>query len=193
MAQTGLSLRAIFTEPVERSDSFVIHFATLKLGEREYALQAGDAFLAEYGTGLLNRVEASVDVKMEKRTEVFLVFHIVISGIIGLECDRCLENFDFPVFLQQNLIVNLRSQPVSSDDDDLIILPMEAAEIDLGPTVHDLLVLAIPMRKVCEMVGQECNPEMVKRLEQESPMQHGVDERWAALKNLKDPESGSLN
>lgn len=70
---------------------------------------------------------------------------IDLQGEARAACDRCLCRVDVPV--EASAYVQAREEP-DPDDEDLLVLT-GAGDIDLGPVLHEMVALALPMKVVC--------------------------------------------
>ena len=72
-----------------------------------------------------------------------------------------------------------------SDDEQVVILPEEAHELDLTPWMYEFVAVRLPMQHTHP--DGECDPEMVKYIAEEEQKHDDdyVDPRWEALKKLK--------
>lgn len=118
-----------------------------------------------------------------------------VSGIVELECARCLRDYDqdfrsrFAEEFHQTVDVRngagvtpARGQSITEGDDDEIAFEInDSHEIDMTELLRQWIVLGLPMRPDC---GEECPgpPEMA-----EDPDAH-IDSRFAALQQLLEDE-----
>ena len=71
---------------------------------------------------------------------------------------------------------------MEEDDDNVLILPEDQTELDLGQTVYDFICLSVPIVKV-HPEGQ-CNPEMMARLKEMTTTE--TPEKNSPFSGLKD-------
>jgi uncharacterized protein len=108
------------------------------------------------------------------------------------DCDRCLEKALFPLELDFDLFY--RPAKRSDPGEEVAISPAESevafyegGGIELNDILREYVMLSLPMQKVCNetclgicpVCGQNRN------LKQCGCQQELVDDRWSALKNLK--------
>lgn len=77
-----------------------------------------------------------------------------IAGFALLKCDRCLEPFAWPLFV--NIEEEFAHEP-SSDGDDLNIY--EGSYLDIDDIIYNDLVLALPMKFLCTLECKGLCPE----------------------------------
>ena len=112
---------------------------------------------------------------------------IKITTNAQFECDRCLNHFQQPVKINFNLLFHIGTNALETDEDDVINAPADAVEIDITDRIVEQLILAIPMKAVCEKnckgICGGCGINLNK-----SECQCGekpIDPRWEKLKRLK--------
>ena len=133
---------------------------------------------------------------MEKK-ERLMLFFFAFSGKVRTECDRCLEEIDWPVEGNETICVKL-SDTETSDDENVVILPESAFKVDLAQWMYELVAVSMPIRCIHpdDADGNStCNPEMLKYISEgtengEWETENGdeneeIDPRWEALLKLK--------
>ncbi|AKX96341.1 hypothetical protein MTCOM_08800 [Moorella thermoacetica] len=76
-----------------------------------------------------------------------------VATTLELTCDRCLAKFNFPVIAPlEEAYVTKNSQPPGEDEEeDREIRPLEGDILDLQPAVTEALLLALPMKWLCQV------------------------------------------
>ncbi len=94
-----------------------------------------------------------------------IVVELSVSTTASLQCDRCLAPIskrlsgDYRIlFLQSAEAAN-----GSDDDDDVRVLSKNETHIDLTPDVRETLILAVPMKNVCQDAACAENDAPIKR------------------------------
>lgn len=105
-----------------------------------------------------------------------------------LECDRTLDLYDQPVEADHAVLFTADA-PGGDEDDDVQPLPEDATHIDLTASVHDTLLLALPLRRVSPAAEAAEIPTAFGA--DDEPADGSVDSRWAALKALRPDDSDS--
>ena len=166
---------------MSRNEDMVIRFSGLKSGVYDYDFTMDEVFFAEQGNDEIRSGNVSVRVKMEKR-EHLLAFTFGLDGEIVTWCDRCLGDLPVKVSGEERLYVRF-SDTEQSDEEDLVILPEDAFEIDLTQWMYEYVAVRIPLRHVHEE-GQ-CSEEMLKYLTDPGEGEtEAVDPRWMKLGEL---------
>src|SRR5690606_31176532 len=73
-----------------------------------------------------------------------------IEGTVGVDCDRCLKGFDYPVSAESSLVVKHGNPEESTDE--ILVIPEGVELFDISQLLYETIVLAIPARRVpCEL------------------------------------------
>ena len=166
---------------------YIINFGKLKPGKHEFEFTIGEDFYKEFEYSLVKKGNVNLHVTLDKQKETLLVFDFEFDGYIKLECDRCLDEFDYPVHSKKRLYVKLEDEHNEKDDDDeLTFLVADAYEIDLSRYIYEFINLELPLHKTCDLGGKECNPAMLNALGHvnDNEKEKEPDPRWADLKKI---------
>jgi uncharacterized metal-binding protein YceD (DUF177 family) len=192
-------LCTVFFQPfavLDKLRPYQIDLKNLSQGSKntfEYKLE--DDFFEDVEGDEISHGKVDVSLTIKRVITSFeLLFDL--SGIVGVSCDRCLEDVDIPIKSQNKLIVTF-GEKYSDTGDERIIVPEEEGEINVAWFMYEFIVLAIPLKRVHQ--EGECNEEMAAILDRmrvyevaeedgdeiSDDMKTGIDPRWNALKNLK--------
>ena len=123
-----------------------------------------------------------IDVVME-RMEHMLMFTFRLNGEVTTFCDRCLGKMNVPVDGEEHLCVRF-SDTETTDDENVVILPENAFEMDLAQWLYEYVAVRIPMQHIHP--DGDCDPEVTKFIvDEEQKNEDEIDPRWEALKKLK--------
>ena len=137
-----------------------INFGNLKIGKHRYDYIVEEDFFSQFDLSIVKKGKVHVLLILEKQTENLLILNFTLEGTIKLECDRCLDEFNYPVKSGHRLIVKLEAKEQESNDE-LIFLPADAYELDVSPLIYEESNLSIPMKRICDIVEKDCNPKML--------------------------------
>ncbi|MBS1904611.1 MAG: DUF177 domain-containing protein [Bacteroidetes bacterium] len=103
------------------------------------------------------------------------VFRLTVSTTLRHTCDRCADEFDASYVVPLTVTYTPAEEGIELEDTGYVhsFDPQMLFEVDLTEDVHDALLLAVPMKKLC---SPDC-----KGLTQESAPAPSVDERFSAL------------
>jgi uncharacterized metal-binding protein YceD (DUF177 family) len=173
------------------TNDYKIQFSGLAEGEHLFGYVLGHPFFALFNDEVILGGEVKVEVTMDKQPRM-LLFTFDLSGVVEVLCDRCADPVKLEVEGEEKLIAQISSHE-TSEDDDIVFITEEAFEFDLTQHLYDYIRLALPMRITHDQSvdGQECDPEMIRLLEQYSA---GVlkDHRWKGLEGLTSTEDTTI-
>ena len=107
-----------------------------------------------------------------------------------LECDRTLDLYDEPIEGDHSVLFTAEAPPSAADapdDDEVQPLADDATHIDLTRSVHDTLLLALPLRRVSPAARAAEIPTEFGGPSDDEP----ADDRWAALQALRSGDDAS--
>lgn len=161
----------------------IVRFNDFKSGVCTFRLELGNTFFEDFKNEEIKGGKVTFDVKAE-RIEGVMMFTFVFEGEVDTECDRCLGAMMVRVSGEEHMTVRF-SDSETTDDENAVVLPESADELDLSPWLYEYVAVRVPMQHT--HTDGECDPEMVKYLvDEERPHDENyTDPRWEALKNLK--------
>ena len=170
---------------MERLLEYKIPFRGISEGIHEYTFHVQDAFFEAMESEDIHQADVHVDLKLDKQSRI-MILDFTIQGKIVLTCDRCLGSIDFPIDIEQQLVVKY-GRVDEDQDSDILYLGDEEYQLDVSSMIYENIVLEIPIRKVHpddENGDSTCDEEQISLIKQYSK-RAGNDSRWDALKNLK--------
>lgn len=170
---------------VNRLKEYTIQFVGLEPGNHQYEFEVNDTFFEQFEFSQIQHGQINVTVDLEKM-ERMMIFNIGIEGEALVTCDRCTEEFNFPISDTQRLIVKLGAEYME-ESEDVVVIPETEYKFDLSPYIYEFIHLALPARLLHpddEDGNSTCDPEMLRLLEKLTPTEDTFDPRWEALKNL---------
>ena len=178
-----------FTTAVKALREYIVNFGKLKPGKHEFGFTIDENFYKEFEYSLVKEGNVHLLLTLEKQSERFLMLDFEFDGYIKLECDRCLDEFEYPVHSKKKLYVKLAAEGEKDESDELIFLDEDAYEIDLSSIIYEFINLELPLHKACEDGGKECNPDMMSYLGHVNDEQEDEpDPRWSGLSKLRGEE-----
>jgi uncharacterized metal-binding protein YceD (DUF177 family) len=170
-----------------RDDSnFLIPFTGLKIGTHQFNFEVDDLFFEERDYSILKKGELCVDVTLEKKETMMIVFFF-IRGHVSMSCNRCTENVEHNINTEYKLIYTFGDEDLG--DDGIVVLPSSAFELNISQQLYEFITISVPSRVVHD--ERECNEEMIAVLNNHLSFERkndnnadNVDPRWEALKGL---------
>lgn len=168
---------------MDKLKHYILHFSGLGLGFHNYQYQISNDFFEAFDNSEIEQASIIVDLSLEKQ-ERMLIFDFEISGNINVMCDRCLDKFDYPLDISEQLIVKF-GEAFDQENEEVIILPEHEHQLDLSSYLYDFIILSLPIRIVHpedENGSSNCNPEIIEKIQKLSEPE--PDPRWGSLKDL---------
>jgi uncharacterized metal-binding protein YceD (DUF177 family) len=165
---------------------YLLTFADLKIGEHCFDFHVDNTFFENFPESEILRADVNVSLVLDKQENMLTLF-FDIAGAVEVTCDRCLDEFRFPVQTQEQLIVKF-GKDYEEFADDVIVLPLKSHSIDLKQHIYEYIMLALPMQRIHPDLpdgASGCNQTMLKHLDAVKNT-HRADPRWDALRNLID-------
>ena len=131
---------------VRKLNEFDIQIATLSNNVHEFTFVLDNDFLALFDQSIINGGLLNARVVLDK-TDLLLQFEIKITGLVNVTCDRSLDEFDYPIEIDELLLVRYGAVETELDDNVLQIVP-GTQTINLAQHLFDYIGLAIPMKKL---------------------------------------------
>ena len=170
---------------MNRLKEYHIQFVGLEPGNHQFEFEVNDSFFEHFEFSQIQHGQVHVTVDLEK-SERMMLFTIGLEGKVLVTCDRCTNEFYFPVSDSQRLIVKLGTEYLE-ESEDVVIIPETEYKFDLSPYIYEFIHLSLPARLLHpddEDGNSTCDPDMLRLLEKLTPA-GSVDPRWETLKNLK--------
>lgn len=181
---------------MSKLDAYRVDLLSSKLQGSRLEWILDDSFF-EAIDGLIHRGKIHTVVDCQNTGSLFR-FQISSEGDVIVPCDRCLADLELRIETNDELLVKLGAD--YSDEGDCVIVPETEGYINLAQFIYEFIALSMPIT-VCHEPGK-CDESMmlqlskhqVARSNQEDDDDYDsttdgdsqpVDDRWAALKNLK--------
>ncbi|TWO31595.1 DUF177 domain-containing protein [Seonamhaeicola sediminis] len=169
---------------------FVIQFVGLKLGKHHFDYEIEQAFFDFFEYKEFNNVNVNVNVALEKKSTL-LELHFKTSGFVNINCDLTNEPYNQTIENEFDLVVKFGDE-YNDEYEDILIVPHGTYEINIQQYVYELIVLAVPIKRVHPGVKDgTLNSDILDKLEELSPKlnkdkdkKEDIDPRWNTLKKL---------
>lgn len=176
---------------MSKKHQYQLFFSGLTSDNHSFEYQITDDFFDFFPESTIKRGRLHVGVELNKKDQVYIL-DFQVNGFVCLPCDRCLEEFEQNLNINQRLYVKFGHQTTDvSDVDDTMVLPFEASEIDLRQHLYDYINMALPLRWVHpedKNGNPTCNPQALellnKYLETNDSNPQEIDPRWSELQKL---------
>ena len=178
---------------MKKLNAYDINLVNLKDKIHEYDFVLDNDFFSLFEQNLVNGGSLQAHVVLDK-SSLLLNFEFNITGTVNLNCDRTLEEFDYPIAIKENLLVKFGDQELELDDN-VLQIPHDAQTINIAQHLFDYIGLTIPMKKLHPRFEVDDTTEgdiliystaQTGNDAENSPdaPEESVDPRWDILKNL---------
>ena len=171
-----------------KQKEFDIPFSGLKQGKHGFSYTIDNTFFDSFGYDEFNGADVLVKVILNK-TATLMELDFEASGTVNVDCDITSEPFDQPIMANSRLIVKF-GEDYNDEDDEILIIPHGEHQINLAQFVYEMLVLAVPLKRVHPGIEDgTLKSEVLDKLEELSPKEkkdntEENDPRWDELKKL---------
>jgi len=157
------------------------------MGTHQFDFQITDTFFEAFEFSRTQKGMLNLKLILDK-TENMLQLQFQFQGNVWVVCDRCGEDFEYPLLFDEALIVKFSDREQESDTDEVIFLPSSTYQIKLAQYIYEYINLALPMRLTHpedENGEPQCPVDAMENLNDIESTDDEVDPRWEALKKLK--------
>ncbi|WP_281541708.1 YceD family protein [Maribacter aestuarii] len=171
-----------------KQKEFDIPFSGLKQGKHGFSYNIDNTFFDSFGYDEFNAVDVTVKVILNK-TPTIMELDFDAAGTVNVDCDITSEPYDQPITSCSRLIVKF-GDSYNDEDDEILILPHGEHQLNIAQFVYEMLVLAVPLKRVHPGIADgTLKSEVLDRLEELQPKEkkdnkEGNDPRWDELKKL---------
>ena len=177
---------------MERDNQYIIPLDVLEEKEYTFAFKADDAFFQSYKGGEIKGGEVDVKVTLlKKKTSMLMNFDL--SGTVKLTCDRCLELYNQPIEISDEILVNYGDETNFDTNSDAVTLSRDANSIDVSSFIYEYSHFALPIAHYHPEDADgnpTCDPKMIDlidkyKVEETEKTEDAIDPRWESLRELK--------
>ena len=170
---------------------FTIKFVGLKQGGHLFEFQIDKTFFDAFEYDECNDAQVAVRVNMFKKPTLLEV-NFQCEGVVNLNCDLSNEPYDQQISNHFDLVVKFGSA-YNDDNDEILVLPHGEYELNLSQYIYELIVLALPAKRIHPGVKDgTLKSETLQRLKEmsidakkhEQNDTEETDPRWDELKKL---------
>ena len=180
-------MRFVLKDGFEHLGEFEIEFTNLRDGHHEFRYKLNNTFFEAFENNEVLDAAVRVLVKLEKQPQM-LQMGLTVTGIVNINCDRCLEALNMPVDNECLIIYKFTEEASKQEtqrDYELIFIAPQDYSINVAKPIYESVLLNVPMIRNCDLLeSKPCNQEMLQKLEELK--QNGEEEsdpRWDKLKD----------
>lgn len=167
---------------------FFIPFSGLKLGKHEFVYEIDNTFFESFEYQEFNGASVQVTAILEKMSNM-MELEIEAEGTVNVDCDMTGEPFDQPILSDLHLVIKF-GEEYNDEDDEILIIPHGEYQINIAQYIYEMLVLAVPQKRVHPgVLDGTLKSEILDKLEELQPKEEKkpsekTDPRWDDLKKL---------
>lgn len=144
-------------------DQFSIPVSGLSNGLHGYEFSIDKDFFDAFEESPIEEGSVQVHFDFDKREDMYVLL-FSFEGEVQVTCDRCLDPFSLPIEDRQSLLVKFDDEPW--EDADVVFIQKGTQMLNVAKYIYEFINLAVPMTKTHDEAGEDCNPDMLKYLEQ---------------------------
>lgn len=169
---------------------FTIPFVGLKEGEHSFEFEIDQSFFQNFEFEEFNEVNVKASLKLLKKSTL-LELYFNVNGLVNVNCDITNEPYNQAINDDFKLVVKFGAE-YNDDNEEILILPHGEYEINVAQYIYELIVLAVPVKRVHPGVEDgTLQSDVLSKLEELSPKEgeaekssEDIDPRWNNLKKL---------
>lgn len=161
-----------------------IAFSGLKRGKHEFSYRIEKAFFDLFDYENMQQPDFTVKLDFVK-FQNFMELHFDIEGTHTLTCDLSNEPYSDKLHTEMDLVVKF-GEVYDDDNDEILVIPYDAYELNVAQYIYEAIILAIPLKKVHPGVldGSLHSDTLDKLKEYQIRKHEGVDPRWNKLNEI---------
>lgn len=180
-------MRAQIYVQMKLSNNFVLSFFGLKEGNHKFEYKIDKQFFESYSYDEFLDADFNVLLDFTKKSTL-LELHFKFSGLGKVACDLTNEPFELPMHGSLDLVVKFGDE-YNDDNEEVLILPHGEHQMDVSQYIYEMIVLAIPLKKIHPGIADgSLKSDILKKLDELSPDKNKeideIDPRWEDLKKL---------
>lgn len=167
---------------------YIIPFFGLKQGKHEFKFEIENKFFESFGYNEFNDANLELHIVMNK-TSTMLAFELSAEGSINVDCDITSEPYNQKIASELELVVKFGDE-YNDEDDEILIIPHRQHQVNIAQYVYEMLVLAVPQKRIHPGVSDgTLKSKVLEKLKELRPKETKDDKgkndpRWDALKKL---------
>ena len=171
-----------------KQKEFNIPFSGLKQGKHEFKYNIDATFFDSFEYDEFNNADIDLEVLLNK-TSTMMELELEASGIVNINCDLTSEPYDQKIEANLELIIKF-GEAYDDEDDEILILPHGEHQVNIAQYVYEMLVLAVPQKRIHPGIADgTLKSDVLDRLKELEPKETKIenkenDPRWDELKKL---------
>jgi uncharacterized metal-binding protein YceD (DUF177 family) len=171
---------------METLTEYVLPFVGLKDGKHTFEFDIDKTFFNAFEFNDFDQPAVKVNLLFDKKPGLMNLSFTAL-GSLGLTCDVSNEIFPYQINTSLDWIVKFGDE-YDDDNDEFLILPHGSYQVNVAQPIYEMIVLAVPVKKVHPgVVDGTLDSALLKKLEELQPKEEKLennDPRWDKLKDL---------
>lgn len=168
-------------------NEYDISFFGLKDGNHLFEYKIGKQFFEAFNFDEFLNTDLFIKLNFVKKS-TFFELHFSMKGTVKVACDVTNEPFNLPVDGNLKMVVKF-GDIFNDDNEEVLIIPHGQHQINIAQYMYEMIVLAIPNRKIHPGVEDgTLQSDILGKLEELQPKENKninkIDPRWEDLKKL---------
>ena len=171
-----------------KKKGFFIPFVGLKQGKHGFEYDIDNAFFESFDYKEFNGADIKAEATLNK-TSTMMELDIIADGLVNVDCDLTNEPYDQNITSDLHLVIKF-GEEYSDEDDEILILPHGEHQFNIAQYLYEMLVLAVPHKRMHPgVLDGTLKSEALKKLQELQPKEttkekNDTDPRWDGLKKL---------
>ncbi|WP_405564067.1 YceD family protein [Polaribacter sp. Asnod6-C07] len=166
---------------------FNIQFVGLKEGKHKFDYSVDNKFFEAFNYDDFTSSSIKVSLDFVKKSTLFEL-NFLTEGTVEVPCDVTNELYNQEIDSELPLVVKFGPE-YNDDNEEILILPHEAYEFNVAQFIYEMIVLAVPNKRVHpKVIDGTMESEALDKLKEleikEEKTVETTDPRWDKLKNL---------
>lgn len=172
-----------------KQKEFNIPFSGLKQGKHEFDFTIENKFFESFGYNEFNNAGIRLYVVLNKMSTM-MELEMQAEGSVNVDCDTTSEPYDQKISGSLELVVKFGDE-YNDENDEILIIPHSEHQLNIAQYVYEMLVLAVPQKRVHPgVLDGTLKSEALKKLAELHPKEtredkENNDPRWDELKKLR--------
>ena len=134
------------SEEMKALKAYTIQFVGLKEGEHTFRYEINKAFFDHFEYEDFNALSVDISLNFIKKSTL-MQLNFYASGSVNVNCDVTNEPYDEFIKDEFELIVKF-GEDYNDDNEEILILPHGEYELNVAHYIYELIVLAVPNKRV---------------------------------------------
>lgn len=167
---------------------YSIPFSGLKQGKHSFEYNINNEFFESFEYNEFNDANIYIEVQLNKMSTM-LELEMKAEGKVNVFCDVSSEAYDQPINSTLELVVKF-GEEYNDENEEILIIPYGEHQVNISQYLYEMLVLAVPSKRVHPgVLDGTLRSKAVDKLQELQPKEEkenkeDIDPRWDALKKL---------